>query len=66
MKKYAIINGKDLHLVTALNMEKANHEAIKICDYSKEVIVREITELTIFGESQTVNTYKKENQIVPA
>lgn len=59
MKKYIIINGKEAHLITASSMEKARHQAIKVCDHSKEVIVRELTSITIFGQSTLKNEFKQ-------
>ena len=42
MKKYIIINGKDMFLYRAETIAEARDQAINVCDHSKEVIVREV------------------------
>jgi len=39
---YMILNGKDLFLIIAENMDEAKQKAVNFCDHSKEIIVREI------------------------
>lgn len=46
MKKFITINGKKAWITERNSMEDARQSAINICDHSKEVVVREIKELT--------------------
>lgn len=46
MKKFITINGKKAWITERDSMEEARQSAINICDHSKEVVVREIEELT--------------------
>ena len=44
MKKFAIINGTLIAFRLCENMEQAKEYSLRICDCSKEIIIREITE----------------------
>tara|TARA_S200002703_G_scaffold10590_1_gene9917 strand:- start:3088 stop:3384 length:297 start_codon:yes stop_codon:yes gene_type:complete len=46
MKQFITINGKKAWITERNSMEDARQSAINICDHSKEVVVREIEELT--------------------
>jgi hypothetical protein len=46
MKTYITINGKKATITERKNMEAARQSAINICDHSKEIIVREVDEIT--------------------
>ncbi len=48
MKTFITINGKDAWVKDYKSMEDARQGAINICDHSREIIVREITQLTDF------------------
>ena len=41
MKTFIIINGKEIYLISADNMEHAKDKALHICDQSNEIILRE-------------------------
>ena len=45
MKKFIIINGLNATIVERETLEDARNTAINICDYSKEIIVREINSI---------------------
>ena len=53
MKKYIIINGTIVIIVERENMEAARGAAIKVCDLSKEVIVREMTDFKDYTKQVT-------------
>ena len=42
MKKFVIINGMDLIHIECNDLSEAKQKAFKICDHSKEIIVRQI------------------------
>lgn len=46
MAKFIIINGKNAKIVNCKSLKIAYHSAINISDHSKEIIVRELDELT--------------------
>jgi alanine racemase len=46
MKKFIIINGTKVRIIERISMDKAIESAENTCDHSKEIIVREITEIT--------------------
>jgi len=48
MKKFIIINGKQVFVINKTNIQDAKHAAINLCDHSKEIIVREIEHITDF------------------
>lgn len=41
MKTFIIINGKEIYLISANNIEHARDKAIHICNQSNEIIIRE-------------------------
>ena len=45
MKKFIIINGKSARIIQRESLDMAKQTAENICDHSKEVIVREVTEV---------------------
>ena len=45
MNKYIIINGKDIHLINQKSLENAVTYAENYMDNSKEIIVREFTNI---------------------
>lgn len=46
MKKFITINGTKAWITERKSMEDAVTSAVNVCDHSKEIIVREITDLT--------------------
>ena len=46
MNTYIIINGLNVTLIDRISMVDAKHTAINICDHSKEVIVRQVNDIT--------------------
>lgn len=53
MKKFVIINGTLITFKLADDMEGAKEFALRVCDCSKEIIIREITE--VFGLAVLTN-----------
>lgn len=45
MKNFVVINGKEATVIKAENMDKAIEKCESICNFSREVIVREIDNL---------------------
>lgn len=41
MKTFIIINGKEIYLISAYNMEHARDKSIHVCNQSNEIIIRE-------------------------
>jgi len=50
-----ILNGTELLLIIAENMDEAKQKAINICDHSKEIIVREIETFEDYNSGISVN-----------
>lgn len=46
MKKFITINGNKAWITEKVSISKAIDSAQNICDHSKEIIVREVTEIT--------------------
>jgi len=46
MKRFITINGTHAWITEREDLASARHSAINICDHSKEIIVREISEIT--------------------
>ena len=46
MNTYIIINGLDVIVIKRISMVDAEHTASNICDHSKEVIVRQVNDIT--------------------
>jgi hypothetical protein len=44
-KTFAVINGKELYIVKKPDIKLAIQWAQNVCDHSKEIIVREVTNL---------------------
>lgn len=44
-RMFCIINGTNLFVVHLRDMDEAKEKAVAICDHSKEIIVREITNI---------------------
>jgi len=55
MKKYIIINGKNLHFINQESIDKAITYAQNYMNHSEEVIVREFT--NIFDASHLINKH---------
>jgi hypothetical protein len=45
MKQFLVYNKKTAFFIDALNIEQAKEKALKICDYSDEVIIREVEQV---------------------
>jgi len=52
---FMILNGTELLLIVAENMDEAKQKAIEICDNSKEITVREIESFTDLTSGMSVN-----------
>jgi hypothetical protein len=50
-----ILNGKELLLIIAENMDKAKQKAVNFCDHSKEITVREIESFTDLTSGMSTN-----------
>jgi hypothetical protein len=48
MKQFLVFNNKSAFFIDAINIEKAKEKALKICDYSHEVIIREVEQVKFF------------------
>jgi len=48
-KKFIIINGKEVQIIERINLDAAKQTAINICDHSKEIIVRQIENITDYS-----------------
>ena len=52
---FMILNGTELLLIIAKNMDEAKQKAIEICDNSKEIIVREIETFEDYNSGMSTN-----------
>lgn len=59
MKKFIIINGTEMFITNKKSLKEANETAVKVCDNSKEIIVREVTEITDFTKHKIEDQWKQ-------
>ncbi len=55
MKTFITINGQKAWIHEKKSMQKAIESAQNVCDHSKEIIVRQITEITDYTKIYTNN-----------
>lgn len=51
MKKFITINGKRATITERKTLDDARTSAINVCDHSKEIIVRELEEITDYTKA---------------
>jgi hypothetical protein len=47
-KQFLIFNKKSAFFIDAISIEQAKEKALKMCDYSDEVIIREVEQVKFF------------------
>lgn len=50
MKKFLILNGTELKIIERNDIGEAKEFAVNFLDHSKEIIVREVTEITDYSK----------------
>lgn len=50
MKKYVIVNGKDLYFMQANSIGEVSNRALTNCDINKEIIIRQIENIEVLDK----------------